>query len=312
MAEERSWFYMDSTGQEFGPYASSVMKGWFQQGFFPMQGDLQVRLSDMPEDQHFSIKDLYPSPIMERAFDGDPNLPSPSRGGKGGGRSGRGGAAPPPAVDPMAAYADAMMMGGMGGMGGLPGMPGAMNSPGMAPFGFPGMMSGRMPGMMPGMGMPLGPGAATGRFQGRIKSFNTQKGFGFVECPEAHQIYGRDVFLHKAQIGNFQIGSQVSFAVEMNKTNMPQARDLLESDMMGAFGAGIMGGMPGMMGGAKPYGGKGGGKGKGGGNKSAKPKGDAKRKAAPKSAGGAPAGALPGGDPVIVTLPMPSGEPFED
>merc|ERR1719181_866656 len=90
--------------------------------------------------------------------------------------------------------------------------------------------------------MPLGPGAATGRFQGRIKSFNVQKGFGFIECPEAHQVYGRDVFLHKAQIGTYQIGSQVSFAVEMNKTNMPQARDLVESDM-GALGYGGMAGL---------------------------------------------------------------------
>merc|ERR1719456_1006210 len=113
-------------------------------------------------------------------------------------------------------------------------------------------------GGMGGMGMP-GPGAATGRFQGRIKSFNVQKGFGFIECPEAHQIYGRDVFLHKAQIGQFQIGSQVSFAVEMNKQNMPQARDLLESDMLaGTFGGGFgLGGMAGAMPGGMPGAGKG-------------------------------------------------------
>merc|ERR1719456_938692 len=110
-------------------------------------------------------------------------------------------------------------------------------------------------GGMGGMGMP-GPGAATGRFQGRIKSFNVQKGFGFIECPEAHQIYGRDVFLHKAQIGQFQIGSNVSFAVEMNKTNMPQARDLLESDIMGGFGGGL-----GLFGGGAGMPGAGGGKG---------------------------------------------------
>merc|ERR1719253_939419 len=122
-------------------------------------------------------------------------------------------------------------------------MPGAMQGAGMNPFGFPSMRPGMMPGMMPGaglggagMGMPgmsMGPGAATGRFQGVIKSFNVQKGFGFIDCPEAHQIYGRDVFLHKAQIASFQIGSQVSFAVEINKSNMPQARDLVESNMLG-------------------------------------------------------------------------------
>merc|ERR1719162_571522 len=99
----------------------------------------------------------------------------------------------------------------MPGMAGMAGMPGGGMQPGFPGFpGFPGAM------------MPV-PGAGAGRFQGKIKSFNVQKGFGFIECPEAHQIYGRDVFLHKAQIGTYQIGSQVSFAVEMNKTNMPQA-----------------------------------------------------------------------------------------
>merc|ERR1719201_2921774 len=150
-------------------------------------------------------------------------------------------------------------------MGGAAGMPGA----GM-PFGFSAARPG-FPGMgagfagFPGAMMP-GVGAATGRFQGRIKSFNVQKGFGFIECPEAHQVYGRDVFLHKAQIASYQIGSQVSFAVEMNKTNMPQARDLLESDMLAGFGGGMMG-MPGLgMGGSGGKGfnnSKGGAKGKG-------------------------------------------------
>jgi len=295
------WFYMDSTGQEFGPYPSSTMKGWFQQGFFPMQGELQVRLEDMPPDQHYYIKDLYPGPIMERAFDGEPNLPS--SGGRGGrqrgnsGGGGRGGA--PPAMDALAGTPyDGGLFGAMGG--GMPGMfPGAMASPGMSPFGFPPMRPGMMPGMMPGAGMMPGMGGtgmATGRFTGRIKSFNVQKGFGFIECPEAHHIYGRDVFLHKAQISNFQIGSQVSFAVEMNKTNMPQARDLVESDMLAGFGGGLMG-MPGMGGGMGAPGGggkgynnpKGGGKGKGGG-KNNKPKGGGGAGGDKKKPGGAGGG----------------------
>merc|ERR1719424_2188743 len=134
------------------------------------------------------------------------------------------------------------------GMGGMMGMMGgdAMQGPGMSPFGFPGMHPGMgmQPGMMPGYGgMPMmpGPAAANGRFQGRIKSFNVQKGFGFIDCQAAHQVYGRDVFLHKAQIANFQIGSQLSFAVEMNKNNMPQARDLVEAGMggYGDFGGGM-------------------------------------------------------------------------
>merc|ERR1719424_1271015 len=119
----------------------------------------------------------------------------------------------------------------------MPGMVGMPGMPGMRPDMMPGM--GGMP-MMPGMGVP-GLSQATGRYQGFIKSFNEQKGFGFIDCGEAHQTYGRDVFLHKAQIANFQIGSQVSFAVEINKNNMPQARDLVEAGMggYGDFGGGM-------------------------------------------------------------------------
>merc|ERR1719379_840200 len=157
------------------------------------------------------------------------------------------------------------------------GMPGMMGMAGM------GMMGMGMP--MPGMGMTPG----TGRFLGRIKSFNQQKGFGFVECPEAHAVYNRDVFLHKAQIGTFQIGSTVSFAVEMNKQNMPQARDLRDESMSMGM---MMGGM-GMGGGMK--GNKGGGKGRGGGNKNANAK--SKPKAQPKSGGKSPE-QLPASDPV--------------
>lgn len=89
---------------------------------------------------------------------------------------------------------------------------------------------------------------AAGRFRGRIKAFNSEKGFGFIECQEAHAKYGRDVFLHKAHIGELPVGSEVSFGVELNKSGMPQARDLATSQGM----------VPG-----QPSKGKDGGKGKG-------------------------------------------------
>merc|ERR1719197_1536910 len=82
---------------------------------------------------------------------------------------------------------------------------------------YGGMMSSHQPAM-------------GGRFQGRIKSFNAKQGFGFIECPEAHAIFGRDVFLHKAQIGDLKVGTQVTYSVEMNKQGMPQARELATLD----------------------------------------------------------------------------------
>merc|ERR1712118_631232 len=84
-------------------------------------------------------------------------------------------------------------------------------------------------------GYGYGQTAATGdakdrRFTGRIKSFNTEKGYGFIESPEAYQVYGRDVFLHKAHVGSFAVGAVVSFQAQLNKEGMPQARELQSSD----------------------------------------------------------------------------------
>lgn len=68
------------------------------------------------------------------------------------------------------------------------------------------------------------------RYTGRIKSYNAEKGFGFIQSDEAYQSYKRDVFLHKAHLGSFAVNSTVSFKVEVNKEGMPQARDLVASE----------------------------------------------------------------------------------
>lgn len=76
--------------------------------------------------------------------------------------------------------------------------------------------------------MPVGMGP--GRFLGRIKSFNPRHGFGFIDCPDARSRFGRDVFVHKAQIGGLEVGDDITFSVEPNKDGMPQARDILRID----------------------------------------------------------------------------------
>merc|ERR1711957_831026 len=58
------------------------------------------------------------------------------------------------------------------------------------------------------------PAAAGGRYQGRIKSYNAEKGFGFIESEQARSAFGRDIFLHKAQIGDLKVGADVAFSVE--------------------------------------------------------------------------------------------------
>lgn len=73
-------------------------------------------------------------------------------------------------------------------------------------------------------------GASDKRFSGRVKSFSIVQGFGFIQSPEIHQLYGCDAFLNQAVIGGIVVGSQVTFSVEM-KNGKPQARDvMLEED----------------------------------------------------------------------------------
>lgn len=78
--------------------------------------------------------------------------------------------------------------------------------------------------------MPPPPGMGPGRYFGRLKSFNPRHGYGFIDCPEARSRYGRDVFIHKARIGDLEVGMDITFSVELNKDNMPQSRDILRMD----------------------------------------------------------------------------------
>lgn len=133
-----------------------------------------------------------------------------------------------------------------------------------AGFGFPPMMPGaspmmQWPGAYPYPFMPesgAAPSIAPGQFRGRIKSFNAEKGFGFIECAETQAQYGRDVFLHKAHMGAMTVGSEVRFIVETNKQGMPQAKSVTP------LGGPVQGGGKGV--GGKGGKGKGGGRGKGG------------------------------------------------
>lgn len=65
------------------------------------------------------------------------------------------------------------------------------------------------------------------RGKGVIKSFNSQAGFGFIQCEELHAVFGNDVFLHQKQLGEFGPGATVTFAVCLSKDNKPQAYDLM-------------------------------------------------------------------------------------
>lgn len=65
-------------------------------------------------------------------------------------------------------------------------------------------------------------------WEGLIKSYNAEKGFGFIACDELFQKYKADVFLHQRQVrkhlGSRAFGGdQVRFLVGMNEAGKPQA-----------------------------------------------------------------------------------------
>lgn len=58
-------------------------------------------------------------------------------------------------------------------------------------------------------------------YSGLIKSWNEQTGYGFIECPETHTLYQRDVFMKRQEfeISGASVGMRVNFQVD---TNNPQ------------------------------------------------------------------------------------------
>jgi len=64
------------------------------------------------------------------------------------------------------------------------------------------------------------------QYLGKVKSFQTAKGFGFIECPDTHAVFSRDVFLHHSQIGDCKVNDQVLFHISTNDKGQPQARNV--------------------------------------------------------------------------------------
>jgi len=60
---------------------------------------------------------------------------------------------------------------------------------------------------------------------GSIKSFNTEKGYGFIQCDELHAKYGRDVFIPLSQYQGLSVGVKVTFRIQV-KRGQPQAVDV--------------------------------------------------------------------------------------
>mmetsp|Transcript_45704 Transcript_45704/g.126842 ORF Transcript_45704/g.126842 Transcript_45704/m.126842 type:complete len:457 (-) Transcript_45704:32-1402(-) len=68
-------------------------------------------------------------------------------------------------------------------------------------------------------------GAESRAYAGNVKSFNTEKGWGFVTSDETMQLFGKDLFLHKRELqeGVPNPGDFVQFIVQLNQKGVPEA-----------------------------------------------------------------------------------------
>jgi len=76
-------------------------------------------------------------------------------------------------------------------------------------------------------------------YSGVIKSFNSDQGYGFIECEQTMQRFKRDVFLHKNQLQNCKVGDKVIFTIKVNvdKQGRPQPKALtLQALQLGSDG----------------------------------------------------------------------------
>mmetsp|Transcript_2661 Transcript_2661/g.6735 ORF Transcript_2661/g.6735 Transcript_2661/m.6735 type:complete len:901 (+) Transcript_2661:246-2948(+) len=72
------------------------------------------------------------------------------------------------------------------------------------------------------------------RFTGVIKRFEPKKSFGFINCAETREIYGRDVFLlRNIDMPKLDVGDTVTFEVWLNEKKMPQARTVRKVNEFG-------------------------------------------------------------------------------
>lgn len=65
-------------------------------------------------------------------------------------------------------------------------------------------------------------------FGGTVKSFNAEKGWGFITGEDVISVFSKDIFVHKRDIGGYTPtpGEEVQFSVEIDQGGQPVAKNL--------------------------------------------------------------------------------------
>jgi len=78
-------------------------------------------------------------------------------------------------------------------------------------------------------------------YSGIVKSFNEDKGWGFATSDDIQQIFGKDIFLHRRELGESKpsVGDAIQFSVEQGPSGQLEAKSVSFSGQVaiGGYGA---------------------------------------------------------------------------
>eukprot|EP01062_Namystynia_karyoxenos_P081346 TRINITY_DN8922_c0_g1_i1.p1 TRINITY_DN8922_c0_g1~~TRINITY_DN8922_c0_g1_i1.p1 ORF type:complete len:283 (+),score=38.22 TRINITY_DN8922_c0_g1_i1:77-850(+) len=103
---------------------------------------------------------------------------------------------------------------------------GAAAAPGSEGVGLPVAAAAVAVGAQSGRGTGRGRGAGQGPYFGTVKSFNNNTGFGFIRCDELFRKHGKDVFAHRKEVHQLNVGDEVVFEITYDATG-PRATKVL-------------------------------------------------------------------------------------
>jgi len=74
---------------------------------------------------------------------------------------------------------------------------------------------------------------------GVIKMWHAEKGWGFIDCPETRQLYGKDIFLHRKELGEQPVkeGDPVQFVVQISAQGRPESVNVTLGAAPAGYGA---------------------------------------------------------------------------